>query len=34
MFEIIFFEEIEEIGFKYVDSGRVKEGLKLILRVV
>lgn len=25
-------EEIEEIGFKYVDSGRVKEGLKLILR--
>lgn len=25
-------EEIEEIGFKYVDSGRAKEGLKLILR--
>lgn len=25
-------EEMEEIGFKYVDSGRVKEGLKLILR--
>ncbi|MBP1910750.1 tetratricopeptide (TPR) repeat protein [Thermococcus stetteri] len=25
-------EEIEEIGFKYVESGKIKEGLKLILR--
>jgi tetratricopeptide (TPR) repeat protein len=25
-------EELEEIGFKYVDEGKVKDGLKLILR--
>ena len=25
-------EELEELGFKYIDEGKVKEGLKLILR--